>query len=101
VALASYHFSGSDMPAPTAVDFPFGGTAQLFLELVPLDAHPIDFGQHSFQQGFGRGRGNARPLKLADLAALPVDLGAHPLDFGPELVNVWHGCPRITDVILG
>jgi hypothetical protein len=29
-------------------------------------------------------------LKLADFAALPVDLGAHPLDFGTEVFKVWH-----------
>jgi putative SOS response-associated peptidase YedK len=29
-------------------------------------------------------------LKLADFAALPVDLGPHPLNFGSELVKVWH-----------
>jgi hypothetical protein len=33
---------------------------------------------------------SARPLKLADFAALPVDLGAHPLDFGSEEVKL-HG----------
>jgi len=60
----------------------------------PLVGHSIDFGQHSFQQGFGRGRGDARALKLADYAALPVDLGAHPLDFGSEVVEVWHGRPQ-------
>jgi hypothetical protein len=27
-------------------------------------------------------------LKLADFAALPVDLGAHPLDFGSEVVKL-------------
>jgi hypothetical protein len=32
--------------------------------------------------GFGRGRGNASPLKLADFTALAVDLGAHSFDFG-------------------
>jgi hypothetical protein len=52
MALASYHFSGSDMPAPAAENPPPYWPLRL-LELVPLDTHPIDFGQHSLQQGFG------------------------------------------------
>jgi hypothetical protein len=88
-ALASYHLIGSGMPAPAAEN-PTSYWPQPFLELVALHTHPIDLGQHSFQQGFGRGRGNACPLKLADFAALSVDLGAHPLDFGSEMVKL-HG----------
>jgi hypothetical protein len=60
-------------------------------EPVPLDTHRIDLGEHSFQQGFCRDRGNPGPSELADFAALPVDLGAQPLDFGSEVVEVWHG----------
>jgi hypothetical protein len=30
-------------------------------------------------------------LKLADIAALPVDLDAHSFDFGSEVFEVWHG----------
>ena len=75
------------MPASPAenptLDWP-----QFFLELVPLGTHPINVGEHSFQQGFGRGRGDARALKLADFAALAVDLRAHPLDFGSELIKL-------------
>jgi hypothetical protein len=74
VALASYHFNSSDMPAPTAQDPPLCGP--FLLELVPLGTHPINLGEHSLQQGFGRGRGDARALKLADIAALSVDLDA-------------------------
>jgi hypothetical protein len=74
VALASYHFNGSDMPAPAAGDFSFGGTIQPLLELVPLRTQPVDAGEHSLQQGFGRRRGDARALELADIRTRAYDL---------------------------
>jgi hypothetical protein len=76
------------MPAPTAEYPPL--CRLFFLELVPLLAHAVDIREHSFQQGFGRGRGYASPLKLADFAALPVDLDAHSFDFGSEVIKL-HG----------
>jgi hypothetical protein len=41
-----------------------------------------------YRDGFGRGRGYAGPLKLADFAALPVDLDAHSFNFGSDLVKL-------------
>jgi hypothetical protein len=76
------------MPAP-ATENPFLRRL-FFFELVPLGTHPVDLGEHSLQQGFGRGRGDACPSKLPDIAALPVDLDAHSFDFGSEMVKL-HG----------
>jgi hypothetical protein len=77
------------MPAPATENPPLRGL--LLFEPIPLGTHPIDVGEHSFQQGFGQRRGYTCPLKLANFAALPVDLGAHPFDFGSEVFEVWHG----------
>jgi hypothetical protein len=52
--------------------------------------HPIDAGEHFFQQSFGRSCGDPRPLKLTYFAALPVNLSPHTLDFGANLVKL-HG----------
>jgi hypothetical protein len=78
------------MPTPTTEN-PTPYRPLLFLELVSLGTHPIDVGEHSFQQGFRRGGGYPSPLKLPDFAALPMHLDAHPFDFGSEVFEVWHG----------
>jgi hypothetical protein len=75
------------MPASPAQDFALYRPLP-FLEPGPLRTQSVDVGEHSFQQGFGRSRGDARVLKLPDFAALPEDLGTHPLDFGSELVKL-------------
>jgi hypothetical protein len=83
------------MPASSAQDFALGGAGRLFLELASLGTHPIDAGEHSFQQGFGRGRGYAGPLKLPDFAALPMNLGAHSFNFGSKLIKLHHVLVRL------
>ena len=63
---------GSDVPALTAENPPL---RRLFLlEFVALGTHPLDLGEHSLQQGFGRRRGDARALELADIRTRAYDL---------------------------
>jgi hypothetical protein len=44
--------------------------------------------------GFGRYRGNPRPLELEDSITPPSDLGGHSLDFSLDGAEVWHGLAR-------
>lgn len=46
-------------------------------------------------------RGDGRPLKLPDFAALPVNLCAHALDFRSELVKLHHGLAWLSWRIAG
>jgi hypothetical protein len=51
----------------------------IYLELVSFSTKLVDLVQHSLQQRFRRGCGDARPLELSDFTALSLDLGTHPL----------------------
>ena len=58
----------------------------LFFEPVSFAAQLINLVEHSFQERFCRCSGNPSPLKLADFAALTLNLGAHSLDFVPDSI---------------
>jgi hypothetical protein len=51
---------------------------------IPFGTQIVDLVEHSFQEGFGRGRRDPCPLELADFAPLPMNLDPHPLNFGPD-----------------
>jgi hypothetical protein len=60
----------------------------LFFEPVSFAAQLINLVEHSFQERFCRCSGNPSPLKLADFAALTLNLGAHSLDFVPDSLKL-------------
>jgi len=69
---------------------------QFCLEPVPLGTQVVDLGVHPAKEEFSRGRRDPRPLELEDFLPLALDLDAHTVDFGSDLVEVWHGAPEIT-----
>ena len=76
--------TSSEAPLYRAVDdFICAGILSPFFSNLPvaLSAKFIDLGKHSGQQLFRRDVTDAGPLKVPNLAALPVDLAAHVFDF--------------------
>jgi hypothetical protein len=72
------------LPLATAKHYALHGTGLFLFQSVPFGTKFVDLVEHSFQEGFGRGRGNPCPLELSDFAPLPLDLDPHPLNFGPD-----------------
>ena len=60
LALASYHFGGSAIAGLPILCLSWGGL--VFLVPVPFGAHLVNLVAHAFQQGFGRGCGDACSL---------------------------------------
>jgi hypothetical protein len=79
-------------PAPAAEGSELFDRLFLF-EPVTLLTKPVDFGVHSGEEEFSRGRGDPRPLELEDFLPLAPDLDPHVLDLPSDEFEVCHFHP--------
>jgi hypothetical protein len=68
------------LPSAPSGHFALRGTGLFLFQSLACGTKFVDLVEHSFQEGFGGGRGDPCPLELADFAPLRVNLNPHPLN---------------------